>query len=345
MKRFFLFASLASALSASAQTSEYSVRMIATPGANGGPVSMDYIAYDPHTRNVWVPAGNTGSVDVIDTATDDVKQISGFPTAEMGQGNRKRVVGPSSVTIGRGGVVYVGNRADSTVCAIDDRTFARGACGHLDSMPDGLAYVTSRNEVWVTAPRDNTIRILDGTTLQEKAKLSFEGNPEGFAVDEKRGRFYTNLEDKDRTLAISLKTHKTIATWQPACGEEGPHGIRLDEKAGLLLVACSARVEALDVAHDGKVKSSLDTGDGVDDIDYSPQTHLAYVGAAKAGQLTIARLDSRGRLTQVAQVPTHAGARNPAVTKEGRVYLAHGGGASISDIVVVEAPSPEAERR
>jgi DNA-binding beta-propeller fold protein YncE len=253
----------------------------------------------------------------------------------MGTGDRKRIVGPSSATVGSGWV-YVGNRGDSTVCAINATSLARGTCRHLDSMPDGLAYVAATKEVWVTTPRDKSIRILDEATLADKAKLTFEGNPEGFAVDAKRGRFYTNLEDKDRTLAIDLKTHQTVATWLPACGADGPHGLRVDAQAGQLFVACSTRVEVLDAAHDGAVLSSLDTGDGVDDIDYAPATHLLYVGAARAGKLTIASADAHGKLTLFAKVPTHLGARNPAVTDRGAVYLAHSALGGLSDLIVVE---------
>jgi len=295
---------------------------------------MDYIAFDPATRFVWAPAGNTGLVVVIDSASGSLKQIAGFPTAEMGSGERKRVVGPSSVSVGDG-VVYVGNRADSTVCAFDAKSLAKGTCHKLDSMPDGLAYVASQREIWVTTPRDKSIRILDAKTLDEKTKLVFDGNPEGFAVDTKHARFYTNLEDKDLTLAIDLATHKTAATWKPACGEDGPHGLRIDADAGQLFVACSTRVEVLDAAHGGEVLSSVDTGDGVDDIDYSSATHLLYVGAAKAGQLTVARVDSHGKLEVEAKVPTHAGARNPAVTDKGVVYLAHSSFGGLTDLVVV----------
>jgi DNA-binding beta-propeller fold protein YncE len=315
--------------------SPYTVRMQPLPGANGGGILMDYIAFDPATRSVWAPAGNTGLVAVIDAAGGAVRQIDGFPTAEMGTGERKRKVGPSSVTIGDGWV-YVGNRGDSTVCAFNARSLARAACHHFDSMPDGLAYVAATKEVWVTTPRDKSIRILDATKLEEKAKLTYDGNPEGFAVDAKRGRFYTNLEDKDRTLAIDLKTHQTVATWKPSCGEDGPHGLRVDAASGHLFVACSARLEVLDAAHDGAVLSSIDTGDGVDDIDYSPATHRVYVGAAKAGQLVIAGDDPHGKLTVVATVPTHLGARNPAVTDKGVVYLAHSTLGGLTDLVVVE---------
>ncbi len=313
----------------------YTVRMQAMPGASDAGIYMDYIAFDPSTRSVWVPAGNTGAVAVIDAASGTVRKIDSLATAEMGQGDRKRKVGPSSVTVGDG-VVYVGNRADSTVCAFNARTLARAGCHHFDSMPDGLAHVAATKEVWVTTPRDKSIRIVDAVTLEEKAKLTFEGSPEGFAVDAKRGRFYTNLEDKDRTLAIDFRTHKTVATWNPACGADGPHGLRIDAAAGHLFVACSARALVLDAAHDGAVLSSIDTGDGVDDIDYLPATHTLYVGAAKAGQLTIAHADAHGKLSVVATVPTHAGARNPVVTDKGVVYLAHSALGKLSDLVVVE---------
>ena len=314
--------------------SNYSVRTLPLPDNNAGNVSMDYIAYDSHTNSVWVPGGNTGAVDVVDAATGKVRQISDMPTREVeGRNGAKRVLGPTAVSIGEG-VVYIGNRGDSTVCAFDSTSLARIACGHLDSTPDGVAYVAPTKEVWVTTPRDKSIRVLDSKTLDQKAKLTFDGNPEGYAVDAKRGRFYTNMEDKDQTLAIDLKTQKTIATWNPACGKDGPHGLGLDAAAGHLFVACSTLAEVMDVGHDGAVLSKVDTGDGVDDICYVPATHLLYVGAARDAKLTVARADAKGQLTVVAQVPTQAGARNAAVAKNGTVFLAHNRQAKLSALVV-----------
>jgi DNA-binding beta-propeller fold protein YncE len=315
---------------------QYTVRTVPLPGGSDQGISMDYVAFDARTGFVWVPAGNTGAVDVIDTGHGDkVTQVPGFPTAEVPSRAGKRVVGPSSAAVGDG-IVYIGNRGDSTVCAVDERSLARVACGHLDSMPDGLAYVALTKEVWVTTPRDNSVRVLDASTLAQKARLAFDGQPEGFAVDAVRGRFYTNLEDKDRTLAIDLRTHETVATWNPACGEDGPKGLRVDEKAGFLFVACDAAAKALDVGHGGAVLSSIETGAGVDDMDYAPGTHLLYVAAAKAAQLTVARVDDAGRLSVVSRVATRPGARNGVVGKDGRVYLAHGSFSKLNELVVVE---------
>ena len=314
----------------------YAATSLALPGAGPGGVLMDYILFDPRTRTVWAPAGNTAAVDVVDITTRHVAQVTGFPTHELERGGQKRTVGPSSATLGEAGTVYVGNRGDSSVCAVDETKLVRGACGKLDSSPDGIAYVASTHEVWVTTPRDNSIRILDATTLAQKAKLTLEGNPEGFAVDATRNRFYTNLEDKDQSLAIDLTSHATVATWKTACGEGGPHGIRLAEPEGFLLLACPAKLEVLDVGHDGAIVGTADTGEGVDDIDYVPSSHLIYVGAGRAGKLTIVWLDARGGLTPIAIVPTKQGARNPAAASDGSIYLQN---AQAGELVVVSPAS------
>ena len=319
---------------ADGQNANYTVRTQALPDHGQGNITMDYIAYDSRTGYVWVPAINIGSVDVVDTGNGAVHEVSGLATKEVEFRGRKRALGPSGVSIGDG-LVYIGDRADSSVCAIDERTLARKTCGHIDSAPDGVVYVAPTKEVWVTAPGDNSVRILDAETLSQKEKLTFEGRPEGYAVDAKRGRLYMNYEDKDITTAIDLKTHKTVAKWQSSCGEDGPHGLSVDQDSGYLFVACSTRAEVLDAGHNGEKLSSIDTGDGVDDLHYSPATHMLYVGAAKDGRLTVARVDASGKLSQVAVVPTHEGARNGVVAKDGTVYLAHSQLGQLAALVVV----------
>jgi DNA-binding beta-propeller fold protein YncE len=312
----------------------YTVRTLPLPDHGKGNITMDYITYDSHSGSVWVPAINIGSVYVVDTTNDSVHEISGFPTNEVELGGRKRTQGPSGVSVGDG-VVYIGDRAESSVCAIDEKTLERKNCGHIDSTPDGVVYVAPTREVWVTAPRDNSVRILDAHTLAQKEKLTFEGRPEGYAVDAKRNRFYMNYEDKDLTTAIDLTSHRTVAKWPSSCGEDGPHGISLDQETGHLFVACSTSAEVLDAGHNGEKLSSIDTGNGVDDLAYSPTTHLLYVGAARDAKLTIARADSTGKLSLVTQVPTHEGARNGVVTKDGTVYLAHSSVGQLAGLIVV----------
>jgi DNA-binding beta-propeller fold protein YncE len=293
------------------------------PGAGSAGVMMDYVIYDDRTKALWVPAGNTAAVDVVDVATDKITQITGFATKEMERNGHKRQVGPSSASLGEPGTVYVGNRGDSSVCAFDEKTFAKGACVTLDAMPDGVTYVAKTKEVWVTTPRDKSLRVLDGKTLVQKAKIALDDEPEGYAVDNKRGRFYTNFEDKDVTLSIDLANHKTLATWPAGCGEDGGHGLRLFEPDGFLVIGCSAQLRAIDVTK-GKVVGSVAIGDGVDDLDADLATRTVYAAGSKAGTLAIATLGKDGSLTLVAQPPTAQGARNGAVTEHGKFYVAHG---------------------
>jgi len=295
---------------------------------------MDYLAFDPTTKSLWVPAGNTGAIDVINTATNAIHQISGLPTAEIQTGDRKRIVGPSSATVGVR-TVYVGNRADATICAFDAKSFRQGKCGHVPSMPDAVVYVASTAEVWTTTPRDNTIRMLDATSLAEKASLVLEGAPEGYAVDAKRGVFYTNLEDRDQTLAIDVRTKKRVATWASSCGESGPRGLALNAQGDYLFVACTDKLQSLDARHHGRIVSSVPTGNGVDSIDYSPSRHEIYAGAAKSGDLTVIDVDRTGHLKVTARITTSTGARN-GVLANGSVYLAH----SVNNELMVVSVTP-----
>lgn len=317
------------------QREQYTTHVLNLPAHGQDNITNDYITYDEKTNAVWVPAINIGSVYVIDAGNEKIREIKGFATKEISSPNgRKGAEGPSGVYVGDG-VVYIGDRADQSICAVDEKTLERKNCGHIDSTPDGVAYVAPTHEVWVTSPRDNTVRILDAQTLQQKAKLSFPGRPEGYAVDARRGRFYMNYEDKDLTTSIDLKTHQTVAQWQPNCGPDGPHGLQIDQKSGYLFVACSTQAKVLNAGGDGQVLSSITTGDGVDDMNYSPATHMLYVGAPQDGNLTVARADAAGKLTVVAVVPTHVGERNGVVARNGTVYMAHARPGNFIGMVVV----------
>ncbi len=116
---------------------------------------------------------------MIDTQTLDMKRIENFPTAEIERGGMKRTIGPSSATVGDG-VVYVGNRGDSSVCAVDAETLTRVGCVTLPSMPDGVSFVARSQEVWVTTPRDQSIVILDvsvPTAPKIAGRIELEGFP------------------------------------------------------------------------------------------------------------------------------------------------------------------------
>jgi hypothetical protein len=313
---------------------KFTLKPLTLPGANGL-VMLDYFAYDASSRLLWVPAGNLGSVDVIDTTTDQIKRVQGFAVAQVEFRGKPRAMGPSSVAIGDG-VVYIGSRADSKICVVEARTLKLGNCiefapasAGLASAPDGLIYIAATKELWATsgAPpvgvpaAEKAIKILSAsppTKLEPSGKIPLPGSAEGYAVDNVHGRFYTNLEETGQTMAIDVRKRAIVSTWR-SCDD--PSGVAVDSKRGFVFVACSDHVIVLDSANDGRIVGSVATGAGVDNIDYAEERGLLYVAAQDAAQLTIARVDDKGRPTAMAVVPTTKGARSVVAGEGGDAYV------------------------
>ena len=321
----------ATAIEASAADTDYELKPINLPGATG-PVALDYFAYDRATGKLWVPASNTGSVDVIDEGTDAISQVTGFGTGEIERRGRKITVGPTAATVGEG-VIYIGDRGNATLCVIDAKTLARGECVPVSAdravTSDGVVYVAAAREVWITLrvkAGDNApakcLEILDASDphhLKPKTEIPLENLAEGYAVDNQRGIFFTNIEDAGKTVAIDVHTHKVIATWNPGSGDL--EGLALDDARNFLFVACGDHVVSIDAGHGGKVIDSITTGSGLDNIDYSSDRKFLYAAASQAATLTIAEIDDNGKFHLKATVPTVKGARGVVAGKGLTAYL------------------------
>src|SRR5437016_14214240 len=315
-------------------TSDYEVTPIALPGASGV-VALDYFAYDHSTGKLWVPASNTGNVDVIDENSDAVSQVTGFKTGEIELRGRKVPLGPTAVGVGDG-VVYIGNRGDSSLCVIDAQSLKRGECLQVApasagpaAAPDAVVYVAVTRELWITtgappigvASADKTIQVFDVSEphhLKSKLKIPLDGSAEGYAVDNERGLFYTNVEEMGKTVAIDVRSHKVVAEWKV---HDELQGLALDSARGFLFVACGDHVVSLDIAHGGKVIDSIITGPGLDNIDFSSDQKLLYAAASVTATLSIVEVGDDGKFHLKALVPTVKGARGVVVGKVETAYL------------------------
>jgi YVTN family beta-propeller protein len=321
-------------LNAHKATSDYELTPITLPGASGV-VSLDYFACDRSTGKLWVPASNTGNVDVIDETRDAVSQVSGFKTGEVELRGRKVPLGPTAVSIGDG-VVYIGNRGDSSLSVIDAQTLKREA--HLEvapasagpaAAPDAVVYVVATRELWITtgAPpigvpsADKTIQVFDASEprhLKLKLKIPLDGSAEGYAVDNQRGLFYTNIEETGKTVAIDVRSHKVVAEWKI---HDDLQGLALDSERGFLFVACGDHVVSLDVAHGGRLIDSMVTGPGLDNIDFSRDEKALYAAASVTATLSIIEVGDDGKFRLKALIPTVKGARGVIAGKGETAYL------------------------
>jgi len=329
---FSIFLPLATLVAADTSASSYELKPISLPAANGA-VALDYFAYDPATGKVWVPASNLGSVVVIDEKTDAVSQVAGFKTGEIERRGRKVTLGPTAASIGDG-VVYIGNRGDATLCWIDKSSLNRGECVPASSdqgvTPDGVLYASVTKEVWITtrpvsssnAEAAKALQVFDASDphhLKWKTKIPLDGLGEGYAVDNGRGLFYTNVEGPGSTIAIDMRAKKIVSKWNPGSADVG--GLALDSARGFLFVACGDHVVNLDAAHDGKILDSIQTGAGLDNIDYSAEKKILYAAASQTATLTIAEVGDDGKFRLKATVPTAKGARSVVAGNDETAYL------------------------
>ena len=315
-------------------TSDYEVTPITLPGASGV-VALDYFAYDHSTGKLWVPASNTGNVDVVDENSDAVSQVTGFKTGEVELRGRKVTLGPTAVSISDR-VAYIGNRGDSSLCVIDAQDLKRGECLQVAppsagpaSAPDAVVYVAAAKELWITtgAPpigvpsADKAIQVFDASEphrLKFKLKIPLDGSAEGYAVDNQRGLFYTNIEEAGKTVAIDVRSHKVVGEWKV---HDDLQGLALDSARGFLFVACGDHVVSLDVGHGGKLIDSLVTGPGLDNIDFSNDQKLLYAAASVTATLSIIEVGDDGKFRLKALVPTVKGARGVVAGKGETAYL------------------------
>src|ERR1700722_14625954 len=68
------------------------IKALPLPNAHGI-VSLDYFIYDQARGRMWVPASNTGKLDVIDILTDRITAVGGFPTATVNFAGKRPIMG------------------------------------------------------------------------------------------------------------------------------------------------------------------------------------------------------------------------------------------------------------
>ena len=307
--------------------SDYELKPIPLAGGKS-PIILDHLAYDRSTNRLWVPASNTGAVDVIDCNSDSISRVSGFSTRDIELEGRKARMGPTAVSIGED-AVYIGNRGDSSLCVIDSQTLTRGDCvpisrssPEMDTGPHGIVYVAATREVWVTTGPGTSIQIFDVSNARHpkfKTKIELDGPTEGYAVDNDHGRFYTNITDKGSTVAIDLRTHEIVSTGK--VGSTDLQGLAIDTQRGFLFVACADHVVSLDIVHNGKLLDSIPTGAGLDDIDFSRDEKLLYAAASVTATLSIIEVSDDGKFHLKALMPTSKGVRGVAAGKGQTAYL------------------------
>jgi DNA-binding beta-propeller fold protein YncE len=94
----------------------------------------------------------------------------------------------------------------------------------------------------------------------------------------------------------------------------------VDSARGIVFVACTDHVVALDAAHDGAIVASAPVGEGIDNIDYVESRHELFVAASRPAKLAVLRFEA-GAFHAVATGTTARGARVVVADDSGTAFV------------------------
>ena len=309
---FALFSILAAALTRAAEP----IPIPLPDGTHG--VGLDDLGFSAALDRVLVPAGATGSLDLIDPKTRSITRVSGF-SAAGGRGGHGD--GTTSADEGEGRL-FASDRTSLELAVVDPKSAKIVARTKLASGPDYVRWIAPTREVWVTQPDEERIEIFslagEPSPPRHEAFLSVPGGPESLVVDRKRGRAYSNLW-KSTTVAIDLKRREIVGRWKNGC--EGSRGIALDAEHGLVFVGCTeGKAVALD-ASTGNILGSAEAPKGIDIIDFNPRLSHLSVPGGKDAKLAIFGVSSRGVLSLLGTFPAAVGSHCVTSDAGGHVYV------------------------
>ena len=307
-------AGFAVALLAAACASSPTGQRVALPGGAAG-IGFDDLRYSASLHRVLVPAGRTGTLDLVDPDTLAVTTIAGFGTVAGYSGGHDD--GPTSVDEGNG-LLYVTDRTTGKLDVVDPTAGRIVASVVLAAGPDYVRYVSATNEVWVTEPDADQVEIFtlnqDPTVAPAHAAVVAVNNgPESMVIDNKRGRAYTHRWQAT-TVAVDVTTRAIVAEWSNGCAAS--RGIALDEARGFLFASCSeGTTSVLDVANDGKMLSTIARGAGFDVIGYASATGHLYLAGSACGCLVTLGVSASGALSFIGRASA-AGSTHCAVADD-----------------------------
>ena len=103
----------------------------------------------------------------------------------------------------------------------------------------------------------------------------------------------------------------------------------LDAAHGVLVVACTDRLVSFSLSPGPERRGSVETGLGVDNIDFAAKTGAVYAAAGKAERLTRAQLQPDGVLHATGEAHTAPGVRVVVVTPAGKAFAADSAGGQL----------------
>lgn len=282
----------------------------------GHATGYDDLRFSPQLGKVLAIPGGAGKLYMIEPDSLDVTSV-GVPTGSES-------MDASATTL------YVLDRSNSTILAIDATTLSTTATHRTTGSPDYVRYAPTIAEVWVTIPSRNRIEILNATTLAPIDGIDISGAPEGLTFDS-AGLAYTQAGG--RIIQIDVPRRIVVGEWETGCGSS--HGFpQVDEAYGLAIGGCSRNGGVGITTTSGEQRAGFEAGGSSAIFAHDGTKHHLFVRGDPGSTLDILAVCSDGGTSVLASVPITSNGHGATVDDRGNAWVCDsttGGVLRISD--------------
>jgi DNA-binding beta-propeller fold protein YncE len=254
------------------------VREIPLPGPAN---RFDYQSLDPVSGRIYMNHMNAGRTIVFDVNTGKViTEIMDLP----------RATGVWAVPSHH--QVYVSAAGAHEVAIIDDRTLKIVARVGGVRFPDGIAYASEADKVFVSDESGGADVVIDPNTGKKRSTIDLGGEAGNTHYDSVSRCILVAVQTKNQLAAIDPVSERIVQRYDLP-GSDNPHGFTLDEPDRLAFVTSEGNglLQVVDL-RTMKILQTLKVPDDPDVLAWDPSLRRLYV-ASESGALSAFWLDGQ----------------------------------------------------
>jgi hypothetical protein len=265
----------------SASSGNLPLRTLADVPLTGGATRLDYQSLDSSSGRLYIAHLGSDLMTVVDvnkqTIVVDVKDL-------------KRVHGVLAVPeLHR---VYASATGTNELAVIDDQNLSIVARVPAGDYPDGIAYASKENKIYVSDLHGKTDTVIDAKTNQRLTTIQLGGGAGNSQYDSVADRIFVTVDGREELAEIDPSSDQVVARY-PLTGCKGSHGLLIDSEHRLAFAACeeNAKVVVFDL-ESKKATAIQSVGSDPDVLAFDKGFGRLYV-SAESGVISI--FDERGR--------------------------------------------------
>ena len=247
----------------------------------GGTTRLDYQSLDSGSGRLYIAHLGSDLMTVFDiskqTIVGDVKDL-------------QRVHGVLAVPeLHR---VYASATGTNELAVIDDQTLQVVARVPAGDYPDGIAYASKENKIYVSDLRGKSDTVIAARTNQRLTTISLGGGAGNSQYDSVSDRIFVTVDGREELAEIDPSSDQ-VAGRYPLTGCKGSHGLLLDSENRLAFAACeeNSKLVVFDL-QSKRATATLSVGADPDVLAFDSLLHRLYV-SAESGNISI--FDERDR--------------------------------------------------